>query len=201
MSLFKRRKRQSYARRFRELLWPSMGWVRLGNYYRHRMFRMGDSTYKVTAGLAAGIGVSFTPFLGTHFMQGIVLAMILRGNWIASAVGTAWGNPWTFPFIFTLTYHTGIFLCRLAGYADFVALPPDVSMDGFLDDPFAFMAFLYSHPMKFLLPMTVGGYVWCFLSLPLSYAILYFPVRAAQRTYRRQRLARRIARRPEPPSL
>lgn len=189
------------GRQVRELLWPSMGWLRLADYYRHRMFRMGDSTYKVTIGLAAGIGVSFSPFLFTHFFQCIALSLLLRGSWVAAAVGTLFGNPWTLPLIFTLTYHTGIFFCRLAGYADFVALPDDVTLDNFLHDPFAFMAFLYSHPLKFLLPMTVGGYFWCFASLPISYVLLYFPVRTAQRTYRRQRIARRRARRPQDPSL
>jgi hypothetical protein len=32
---------------------------------------------------------------------------------LASAIGTAVGNPWTFPFIWTLVYNVGVFVLRL----------------------------------------------------------------------------------------
>ena len=191
MAIFKRRIKRGFWRKAREYVWPTMGWLRAANYYRHRIFRTGDSTYRITAGLAAGVGVSFSPFLGTHFLQSVVLCFILRGNWLASVIGTAFGNPWTFPFIFALTYKTGVFLCGAAGYGDFVALPDDMALGRFMEQPFDFLVFLYSHPLKFLLPMTVGGYVWCVLALPVSYALLYYPVRAARKAYRLQRMRRR----------
>ncbi|MBU0859645.1 MAG: DUF2062 domain-containing protein, partial [Alphaproteobacteria bacterium] len=192
MSILKRRDKQGFWRRMRESVWPTMGWRRAGHYYRHRVFRTGDSTYKITAGLAIGIGVSFTPFLGTHFLQAVVVAFALRANWIAAFVGTAIGNPWTFPFLFALTYKVGVFLCGLAGDGDFIALPDDVTLDNFMDDPFAFLAFMFAHPLKFLLPMTVGGYVCGVAVMPLSYALLYMPVRAARKAYRLQRRRKRV---------
>lgn len=192
MAIFKRGTKRRFWPKLRESLWPSMGWGRAISYYRHRVLRTGDSTYKITMGLAAGIGVSFTPFLGTHFVQGVILSFILRGNWVASFVGTAIGNPWTFPLIFALTYNVGVFVCGLFGYADFVALP--TNLDSFIEDPDGFFKFMWEHPVKFLLPMTVGGYVCCFASLPLSYGLMYFPVRRARLVYRLQRLRRRRAR-------
>jgi uncharacterized protein (DUF2062 family) len=191
MAIFGRREKHTFGRRLREALWPRMGWGRALSYYRHRVLRTGDSTYRIAAGLAAGIGVSFSPFLGTHFVQGVALSFILRGSWVASFVGTAFGNPWTFPLLFTLTYHVGVAVCGWFGYGDFVALPED--LESFVDEPGAFFAFMWDHPAKFLLPMTVGGYVCCFASLPLSYALLYFPVRRARLVYRLQRLRRRRA--------
>jgi uncharacterized protein (DUF2062 family) len=168
-----------------------MGWTRTLAYYRHRIFRTGDSTYKITAGLAAGASISFSPFLGTHFLQCFVAAYMLRANWIAAFVGTALGNPWTFPFLFALAYRVGVYLCDLAGFADFIALPDDATFDHFMEQPFDFLVFLYSHPLKFLLPMTVGGYLCALLSWPLFYGALYYPVRAARTTYRLQRIRRR----------
>ena len=193
MAVFGRRDKRTFWNKMRESVWPTMGWTRAFGYYRHRIFRTGDSDYKITAGLAAGIGVSFTPFLGTHFVQGVALSFIMRGNWVASFVGTAFGNPWTFPFLFALTYQVGVGVCGLFGYADFVALPDN--LESFIGDPGAFFAFMWDHPIKFLLPMTVGGYVCCLGSLPVSYALLYYPVRGARKAYRLQRLRRRRARR------
>lgn len=194
MAIFKRRDRRPFWPRMRESIWPTMGWKRALHYYKHRILRTGDSTYKITAGLAAGIGVSFSPFLGTHFVQGLVLSLLLRGNWVAMFVGTAFGNPWTLPFLFALNYKIGVFLCGLFGFGDFVALPVDVTQDGILDDSSAFVTYMFDHPLKFLLPMVVGGYTCCFASLPVSYALLYYPVRRARLVYRLQRLRRRRAR-------
>lgn len=194
MAIFKRRQKPRFWVKMREYVWPTMGWKRALHYYKHRVLRTGDSTYKITAGLAAGIGVSFSPFLGTHFVQGLALSWALRGNWIAMFVGTAFGNPWTLPILFALNYKLGVFLCGLFGYADFVALPDDVTRDGFLDDSSAFVAYMFDHPMKFLLPMVVGGYTSCAVSLPISYALLYYPVRRARFIYRLQRARRRRAR-------
>lgn len=195
MAIFKRRDKRKFWPKMREYVWPSMGWVRALHYYKHRVLRTGDSTYKITAGLAAGIAVSFSPFLATHFVQGLVLSFLLRANWVAMFVGTAFGNPWTLPFLFILEYKVGVFLCGLFGFADFVALPADITHDGVLDDSSAFVAHMFDHPMKLLLPMVVGGYTCALASLPVSYALLYYPVRRAQRLYRLQRLRRYRARR------
>lgn len=194
MAIFKRGRKQSILKKMQESVWPTMGWARTLTYYRHRVFRTGDSTYKITAGLAAGMSISFSPFLGTHFLQCFVAAFILRANWIAAFVGTALGNPWTFPFLFAVAYKVGTFFCDLMGFADFIALPDDATFAHFMDQPFDFLSFLYAHPLKFLLPMTVGGYMCAVFSWPLFYGALYYPVRAARTAYRLQRVKRRRAR-------
>lgn len=53
---------------------------------------------------------SFTPFMGLHFLVAAALAWILRGNLIASALGTFFGNPISFPFIWAATFSTGNFI-------------------------------------------------------------------------------------------
>lgn len=193
MAILKRKRKQSLGTQIRQSVWPSMGWRRTVDYYRHRMFRADDSTYRIAAGLASGAAVSFSPFLGTHFVQSVALSLMLRANWVAGFVGTAFGNPWTFPFIFTVIYKVGVFICGIFGAADFVMLPDSVTLGNFMDEPLAFFQFLGQHPLKFLLPLTVGGYVCAALSWPVFYAMLYYPVRRARKVYRLQRLRRRRA--------
>jgi hypothetical protein len=47
--------------------------------------------------------------------------------------------------------------------------------------------------------MTVGGYVCGVAVMPLSYVLLYMPVRAARKAYRLQRRRKRVRR--DEPSL
>jgi uncharacterized protein (DUF2062 family) len=42
-----------------------------------------------------------------HILGAVLLAKVLRGNLVASVIGTAIGNPWTFPMIWTTIYHLG----------------------------------------------------------------------------------------------
>lgn len=191
MAIFKRRKPRRTVRTIREALWPSMGWRRTLAYYRHRVFRTGDSTYKIAAGLATGAAVSWSPFLGTHFAQAILFSWLLRANLVAGFVGTAWGNPTTFPFLFLVDYAVGVKICALFGMEDFAVLPAGADFALFMTHPWNFIGHLLSHPLNLLLPLTVGGYLCALLFWPLAYGLLYYPVRAARRAYRRKRLRRR----------
>ena len=156
-----------------------MGWVRLYHYFRHRIFRQPGSAYKITAGLAIGASISFTPFLGTHFIQALFLARLLKANYVASLVGTLWGNPWTFPFLFWCSYTVGEAIFALFGATDVILLPEGWTL-----------GYLFSHPAKLLWPMTIGGYIAALLFWPLAYIILYYPVRQARQAYRLRRLKR-----------
>ena len=51
--------------------------------------------------------VSFSPFIGFHFLLAILFAYLLRGNLIAALIGTFVGNPFTFPFIWIFIYKVG----------------------------------------------------------------------------------------------
>jgi len=105
--LFRRRVNLSFGQKFLGFLWPRSGWVRATKYIWHRVARLPGTPHSIAAGFAAGAAVSFTPFLGLHFLMGFAVAWLTRGNMLASAIGTAVGNPWTFPFIFALTGQVG----------------------------------------------------------------------------------------------
>ena len=66
--------------------------------------------HAIAAGFAAGIAVSLSPLIGLHFVLGAALALLTRGNLLASALGTLVANPWTFPAIWLATYQVGAVL-------------------------------------------------------------------------------------------
>jgi hypothetical protein len=105
--LFKRRDHIGLFERFRVWVWPRVSWRRSTLYFFKRILRLSATPYAISMGAAAGAFTSCTPFIGLHFVLAAAIAFVLRGNLIASAVGTSVGNPLTFPFIWAGTYKLG----------------------------------------------------------------------------------------------
>lgn len=178
--LFKRRKPLSFLAKIRNILWPRMGWVRTFRYLKHRTIRIPDSAHAIAAGLAIGCAISFTPTFGTHLIQCAFFCWVLRGNWLGAFVGSAFGNPWTFPFLFWIAYQVGVGVFWLFGYGYyFDDLPGPLAMEEMIH-----------YPMKFYLPMLVGGYVCAVVSFPAFYYSFYGMVKGA-RAARKAQLERK----------
>lgn len=105
--MFKRRKRRPIGVWLLRVLWPRGGLMRAWRYIWHRLGRLKGSPHAIAAGFAAGAAVSFMPLVGLHFLLGLAVAWMLRSSMVASLFGTAVGNPWTFPFIWSGTYWIG----------------------------------------------------------------------------------------------
>lgn len=105
--MFKRRKPTGLKEKITSWMWPKIGWRKYGKYIVLRLSRLGGTPRSIAAGTACGIAISFTPFVGFHFVLAAITAWIVRGNIVASALGTAAGNPWTFPFIWVSVLYTG----------------------------------------------------------------------------------------------
>ncbi len=97
--MFKRRKPRSYSQIATEMIYPRGGWWRAGQYVLYRLRRLPDQPHRIGRGFAAGVFISFTPLHGFHFLIAGAIAWLIRGNIIASMIGTFVGNPVTFPFI------------------------------------------------------------------------------------------------------
>ena len=110
--MFRRREKPGFLFRLRTWVWPTGGWLRAATYVLHRLARMPGSSYSIAAGFACGAAVSFTPFVGTHFLWASLAAWLVRGNIIVALIGTVIGNPWTFPFIWVWLYESGNWLLR-----------------------------------------------------------------------------------------
>lgn len=105
--MFRRRNAQGPRARVAAWFWPRSGWRRASRYMLHRLSRLPGTPYSLAAGFACGAAVSFTPLVGFHFILGALIAWALRANVLASIIGTAAGNPWTFPFIWLWLYSAG----------------------------------------------------------------------------------------------
>ncbi|MDW3224579.1 MAG: DUF2062 domain-containing protein [Paracoccaceae bacterium] len=108
--VFKRRDPKSWPRAFFELLWPRGGWTRAFHYVKHRMRRLPDSPERIARGLWGGVFASFTPFFGFHFFIAAGCAFLMRGNILASIMGTFFGNPLTYVPIAASALSTGHWL-------------------------------------------------------------------------------------------
>lgn len=182
---FRRRKPAGPLERLRAAVWPRMGFRRSLRFLKLRLVRLSASPYSVAAGVAVGVAVAWTPFLGVHIIIAIVLAFLLRANLVAAALGTTFANPLTFPLIWASTWELGhLILGRGEGNAsahvDFLAL-------------FSQMNFLQLW-QPVLEPMTVGALIPAALSGIVAYVSVYAIIRGF-RTQKELLLAQNLANR------
>lgn len=97
--MFRRRDRPGPLARLREAVLPRGGWRRGIEYLGHRVRRLPDTPHRIALGFACGVFASFTPLFGLHFVLAAAFAKLVRGNILASLLGTLVGNPLTFPVI------------------------------------------------------------------------------------------------------
>lgn len=90
--VFRRRDPRSLWRLAAETVYPRGGYARAIEYIKHRLRRLPDSPEKIGRGMAAGVFISFTPLYGFHFLGGLLIAKLIRGNLIASMIGTFVNN-------------------------------------------------------------------------------------------------------------
>jgi len=72
--------------------------------------RIKGTPQALSLGLATGIAISFTPFIGLHALLAIFISWVIGGSMAAALIGTLFGNPWTFPFIWYFTFEIGQFM-------------------------------------------------------------------------------------------
>ena len=150
-----------------------MGWIRACVYVKHRIIRLSDSTHKIALGLSFGAAISFTPFVGTHFIQAGILSYVFRANMVSSLVGTFVGNPWTFPFMWWAAISFGSFLFQLFGLPASTSLPDVITFAAVWD-------IMKNEPFRIFFPWFVGGYLIALLSIPFTYYGFYNMVKGAK---------------------
>jgi uncharacterized protein (DUF2062 family) len=124
--VFRRRVRLGFWGWLREGLWPRGGWRRAAEYVRHRIRRLPDTPEKIGRGVWAGVFASFTPLFGLHFVIALLLAKVIRGNLLASLIGTFFGNPLTLVPIGLVAMNLGYFLLGSRPEAGVLAELPEV---------------------------------------------------------------------------
>ena len=186
--MFRRRKGLSVFARAKQLFWPAKGWRRAGTYTYHRLRRLPGTPYSIAAGFACGAAMSFTPYIGFHFVGAVLVAWIIGGNLMASAIGTVVGNPWTFPFIWVGIYRVG---CWMIGCEPGDALSETLTL-----------TYIFDHPRAILLPMSVGALPVVIVVWVAFYAVVWRIVFDYQSLRDRRRARRRGPRgRDEPKAI
>jgi uncharacterized protein (DUF2062 family) len=201
--MFKRRTHQPVHHRVGDLIWPRIGFRRSVTYIWHRVGRLHGTPHSIAGGFAAGAAISFTPFVGGHFVLAIMVSWATRSNIVAGLLGTAVGNPWTFPFIWLWVYELGhrmgaggpdqvrpdalAIIVDLPGVVGRALLSFDVDWD-YLDNLWAV-----------LWPMLVGSIptfilVWLAVYLVLKPLVATYQANRIMRLRRKQGKAREAAR-------
>lgn len=172
----------SWQKHLRGWLWPRSGWKRLLQHAWKRIRRLKDTPHAIATGFTVGVIVSFTPLLGLHVLLAFLLAWFLRGNIIATFMGTLVGNPVTFPLIWALIYQAGL---RISGSEPAAPFDPEavLTVDALLDTPSWGV-------MDIFLTMLIGSIPVCMMLAIALYPATRWSVNVYQ-TKRRQKRARR----------
>ncbi len=198
--VFKRRDRPPLIDRIREFLYPRKGWRRPFEYLGHRVRRLPDTPHRIALGVACGVFASFTPIFGFHLVIAAILALMVRGNLLASLLGTFFGNPLTFPLIATFSLTTGREILGLTGHdKEFNTLVASFSnaFDGLwqgVKSLFGYghtdWALLSDFWQNIFLPYLLGGTIFGLIS-GITFYFLSRPVIAAYQNRRRSKLLQR----------
>ncbi|KKB07250.1 DUF2062 domain-containing protein [Devosia chinhatensis] len=168
---------------WRDRVWPRMGWKRYLAYLQKRLMRLSGSAHAIAAGLASGAAVAMLPLFGLHFVLGLALAFVTRGNIVAAAIGALWGNPLTFPLFVAAGYGLGDWLSGGGGVSpQEAALVHEIAQKlphGLISQEFEALAPTFVTTLFGSLPLAIGTYV-----------LVYGFVRLLVLRFRRARLAR-----------
>ena len=183
--MFRRRKPLSALKQLRAVIWPERGFRRLFSYLFQRIIRLPGTPASIASGFASGVAASFTPFLGLHFILAGALAMLFRGNVLASAIGTFFGNPWTFILIWLADYEVGLGIIHAFGYgADLDVLSID-QLIAIMGNVMRFLSFtgniswtdLSREIEQVFMPLLIGGTVLGAIAWATSFLITLWAVK------------------------
>jgi len=184
-----------------EAFWPRGGWTRAFHYVKHRIRRLPDDPHRIARGVGAGVFVSFTPLFGLHFISAVISAKIVRGNILASLLGTFFGNPLTFPIIAFASMKLGHLMLgtnfdesqHATLFGKFVGAGQDLKHNFFaiFTEATTQWGNLWNFWNEIFLPYLVGGFIPGIIAGILAY-YLSEPIIAAYQKHRRKRLKERF---------
>ena len=195
--MFRRRKPLSKINQMRSFVWPARGFRRLFSYLFQRIIRLPGTPTSIAVGFASGVAASFTPFLGFHFIIGGALAMLFRGNVLASAIGTFFGNPWTFILIWLADYEIGVSVIHSLGHGADLRVLSIEELGEAMGRVMQFMSFsgtvawadLAVDFEQVFTPMLIGGIVLGSVAWVVSFLLTLWAVKV-WRSHRAKRLER-----------
>ena len=144
-----------------------------------RFLKIRGNPKEIALGLSMGLVVGMTPFIGLHTAPAVFLAALFKWNQISAAIGVWISNPFTAPFVYSLTYFVGKFAI---GIQKAPQLHTDLS--------YTIILSMLQQTPEVLLILVVGGII---LGLPLPLLGYYFSYSAVSRYQEdiRSKLAKR----------
>ncbi len=182
--VFSQRQKDNFLSRLKSWVWPRSGWKRSSRYLVHRLTRMPGSSYSIAAGFACGAAISFTPFVGFHIVISAILAWLMRGNILASAIGTVVGNPWTFPFIWVWLHESGLWLLS-NGKGDVIKHPDFHATFNQLGE--AVLRYDFETLVEVVTPVVWPMFISSIPTAIIIWLVFYFPLAKAIQGYQHAR--------------
>ena len=199
--MFRRRKPLSVLKQLRAVIWPNRGFRRLFSYLFQRIIRLPGTPASIASGFASGVAASFTPFLGLHFILAGTLAMLFRGNVLASAIGTFFGNPWTFILIWLADYEVGLRVINAFSYGTDLEVLSIDELVAIMGNVMRFLSFtrniswadLLRDIEQVFMPILIGGTVLGAIAWVTSFLLTLWAVKG-WRLHRAKRLLKAVQR-------
>lgn len=170
--LFKRRKPLSVFNRLLQFIRPKTGYSRALGYLKKRFYRMTESHYSMAMGFTCGAMLSFTPFVGFHFIIAGFVAYLINASIFMAALGTLVGNPWTFPLMWWSSLKVGNWAL---GYVQPTNLDITVEMNSIVSDIYSIM-----------IPWIVGSFLISLVFGPPIYFIMYWSMKKLRERFRKK---------------
>lgn len=138
-------------------MWRRWGLVRQSKLQLLRFLRLRGKPDEIAKGFSLGIFIGMTPTLGFQMIIAVFMAMLLRENKIAAAVGVWISNPVTAPFIYAAEYETGRFILDMPH----IHFPEQLTAES-----------INQFGYDLLVPMCVGSLVYGILLGAVCYAMV-----------------------------
>jgi uncharacterized protein len=84
---------------------------KLIRFLEYKILHIEDTPHKISLGVALGLFIAWSPLLGLHFLQIIVLSILLRANKLAAFASTLVSNVFTYGLIYYPSYLVGNIIC------------------------------------------------------------------------------------------
>src|SRR6056300_573607 len=180
--MFRRRTPLTRLSQIRSVVWPERGFRRLFSYLFQRVVRLPGTSGSIAIGVASGVAASFLPFIGLHFLIAALIALLLRGNVLASAIGTFFGNPWTFLFIWVSDYRLGLWLLQQSGYGEQLVVLSFQQLTDVMTTVIKFFTFstdvdwrqMTMSLEQVFLPMAIGGMVLAVVAWVVAFVLTFY---------------------------
>ncbi len=150
--------------------------------FYYRFLRIRGTPHQVAMGLALGVFVGMTPFLGIHTVIAVMLASVFKLSKISAGIGVFITNPFTAPLIYPLTYRIGTLVIGFS----------DPSQWHNLFQSGGVIALMKDSPSILFDLMVGGGILGLFLAVITYYVTFHLVARARRRL--EERKARRMVR-------